>query len=266
MKKAPLVLISPSTQTQGAEFSDASISLSNRYPEAIIAGGGVPWIMPCVASPDLIAESVRRCDGVLLTGGNDVQPQLYQSHLAPKLKDKLGPLDPQRDLLECLLINEVFQQRKPMMAICRGQQILNVVLGGTLIVDIPTQRPGALNHNQPDRKYQAVHQVALRSDSQLATICGKTTLEVNSTHHQAVDRVAKPLKITSLSADGVIESMELNHEAALLLPYLVSVQFHPERLYDRSADFLSLFRSFIRACSTKRTSRLGYERKNHGRR
>jgi len=255
MKKAPLVLISPSTQTQGVEFADASISLSNRYPEAIIAGGGVPWIMPCVPSEDLVAESVRRCDGVLLTGGNDVQAKLYQACLSPTLEQKMGPVDPERDLLEGLLINEVFRQRKPMMAICRGQQILNVVLGGTLIVDIATQKPGALNHNQPDRKYQPVHQVTLQSDSQLAKICGKITLEVNSTHHQAVDRVAKPLKVTAISADGVIESMELNHEAALLLPYLVSVQFHPERLYDRSADFLNLFRSFIRACSTKRKAR-----------
>ena len=215
----------------------------------------MPWILPCVPCEDLVAESVRRCNGVLLTGGNDVQDKLYQSCLSPRLKQKMGPVDPQRDLLECLLINEVFRQRKPMLAICRGQQILNVVLGGTLIVDIPTQKPGALNHNQPDRKYQPVHQVTLQSDSQLATICGKITLEVNSTHHQAVDRVAKPLKVTAISADGVIESMELNHEAALLLPYLVSVQFHPERLYDRSADFLNLFRSFIRACSAKRKAR-----------
>ena len=250
-----MVLISPSTQTQGVEFSDASISLSNRYPEAIIAGGGVPWIMPCVPSPDLVAESVRQCAGVLLTGGNDVQPKLYQSRLAPKLKDKLGPADPERDLLECLLINEVFRQRKPMMTICRGQQILNVVLGGTLIVDIPIQKPGAFNHNQPERKYQPVHQVALTPGSQLARTCGKTTLEVNSTHHQAVDRVAKLFKVTAISADGVIESMELNDEAASLLPYLVSVQFHPERLYDRYAEFLSLFRSFIRACSAKHKSR-----------
>jgi putative glutamine amidotransferase len=191
----------------------------------------------------------------LLTGGNDVQPKLYGSHLAPKLKEKLGPADPERDLLECLLIDEVFRQRKPMMAICRGQQILNVVLGGTLIVDIAMQKPGALNHNQPDRKYQPVHQISLTPHSQLAKTCGKITLEVNSTHHQAVDRVAKPLKVTSISADGVIESMELNNEAAPLVSYLVSVQFHPERLYERYADFLNLFRSFIRACSTKRKSR-----------
>jgi putative glutamine amidotransferase len=252
MKKSPLVLLSPSTQNQGAEFADASISLSNRYPEAVIAAGGVPWIMPCVPSRGLVAESVRRCDGVLLTGGNDVQPKLYQPCLPAQLEKKVGPADPERDLLESLLIDEVFRQQKPMLAICRGQQILNVALGGTLIVDIPTQKRGALQHNQPNRKYQPVHQVSLSPDSHLAKICGKTMIEVNSTHHQAVDRVAKPLKVTATSADGVIEGIELNDEAAALLPYLVSVQFHPERLFDRYEEFSKLFRSFIRACCNNR--------------
>src|SRR5438105_4394609 len=129
MKKAPLILISPSSQNRGAEFSDASLSLSNRYPEAILAGGGLPWVMPCVPLPELAAESVRRCDGVLLTGGNDVQPKLYGPELSAQLKKTIGPADPERDSLELLLINEVFRQRKPLLAICRGQQILNVALG-----------------------------------------------------------------------------------------------------------------------------------------
>ena len=137
MKKPPLILISPSTQNRGAEFSDASISLSNRYLEAIIAGGGLPWVMPCVPLLDLAAESVRRCDGVVLTGGNDVQPKLYGSKLSPQLEKTIGPADPERDLLELLLIDEVFRQRKPLLAICRGQQILNVALGGTLLVAPP---------------------------------------------------------------------------------------------------------------------------------
>jgi putative glutamine amidotransferase len=252
MKKAPLILISPSTQPRGAEFSDASISLSNRYPEAIIAGGGLPWVMPCVALPQLAAESVRRCDGVLLTGGNDVQPKLYGSKLSPQLKKTIGPADPERDSLEFLLIDEIFRQRKPLLAICRGQQILNVALGGTLFVDIPQQMPGALRHNQPERKYQVVHEVSLTSDSHLARICARTTLGVNSTHHQAVDRVAKALRVTATSPDGVVEALELAQDAALSLPFLISAQFHPERLFERHAEFLELFRSFIRACARKR--------------
>jgi len=251
MKKAPLILISPSTQNRGAEFSDASISLSNRYPEAILAGGGLPWVIPCVPLPELAAESVRRCDGVLLTGGNDVQPKLYGSKLSPQLEKTLGPLDPERDLLEFLLIDEVFRQRKPLLAICRGQQILNVALGGTLLADITQQIPGAMPHNQPERKYQIVHEVSLTPESHLARVCATTTLGVNSTHHQAVGRVAKALRVTAASPDGVVEALELAQDASASLPFLISTQFHPERLFDRHVEFLELFRNFIRACARK---------------
>src|SRR3970040_1983183 len=134
MESAPLILISPSTQRHGAEFYDYSLSLSDAYPRAIGAAGGIPWVLPCTPSPQLLAESVRRCGGVLLTGGDDVQPQLYTSRLAARLKKTVTPPDAQRDLTEWLLIQEVFKQRKPLFGICRGHQILNVALGGTLVV------------------------------------------------------------------------------------------------------------------------------------
>lgn len=254
MKNAPLILLSPSTQEQGVEFSDLSISLSNRYSEAILAGGGVPWILPCAPQRQLIAECVRRADGLLLTGGSDVQTKLYRKSLPAALRKTVGPPDRERDLLELQLIDEVFRQRKALLSICRGHQILNVALGGTLIVDIPSQRPSALNHNQPARKFHPVHEVAVARDSRLARICGRERMAVNSTHHQAVDRVAKLLKVTASSADGVIEALELNDEAAGALPFMVSVQFHPERLYNEHQEFLNLFRDFIRACSPKRKS------------
>src|SRR5208283_5930270 len=98
-----------------------------------------------------------------------------------------------------------FQQRKPLFAICRGQQMLNVALGGTLLVDIPSQVPNALNHNQMARKTEPVHTVSVAAGSLLANITGETALGVNSTHHQAVGRVADPLRAVAHSADGVIE-------------------------------------------------------------
>src|SRR5262245_23859518 len=105
---APLILIAPSTQRKGVEFFDYSISLSDAYPRAIAKAGGVPWILSCTASPDLIAESVRRSDGVFLTGGDDVDPKLYRSRLSPRLKKTLSVADPARDLTELLLIQETF--------------------------------------------------------------------------------------------------------------------------------------------------------------
>lgn len=248
MNSAPLILISPSLQRKGVEFSDASISLSNRYPEAISAAGAMPVIAPLTDSKEWIAEYVRRSDGVLLTGGDDVQPELYSEELPEGLAKKLGPIEPERDVVELQLIDEVFRQRKPLFAICRGCQILNVALGGDLIVDIPTQIDGALNHRRMDAKGEKVHEVTLTPDSLLAKVTGEKALGVNSTHHQSVGRVAKPLRATARSSDGVIEALELKTSG--VLPYLLAVQFHPERLVDRYKEFLQLFRSFVWSCAT----------------
>jgi putative glutamine amidotransferase len=145
------------------------------------------------------------------------------------------------------MIDEVFRQHRPLLAICRGHQILNIALGGTLIVDIPTQKPGAMNHQRTDLKSEKVHEVALTPGSLLAKITGERILSVNSTHHQAVGRVAKPLRVTGKSPDGIIEAMELKSPG--LLPYLLAVQFHPERLVDRYKEFLQIFESFVGSCA-----------------
>jgi putative glutamine amidotransferase len=252
MKARPLVLVTACTGLKGAEFSDESLSLSARYPRAIVAAGGMPWVLPCLPFGNVAAEAVRRCDGVMLTGGDDVQPRLYGNHLTPQLEATVSPADAARDLSELLVIREVFRQRKPLLAICRGQQILNVALGGTLIVDIPMQVRGALNHRRLGQKDKIVHKVALTPGSILNKISGTQTLGVNSSHHQAVGRVAGPLRVTAVSPDGVVEGLELAAPAAGLLPWLAAVQFHPERLFEQHVVFLELFRSFNRACEPKR--------------
>ena len=251
MTAAPLILISPSTQRRGVEFFDYSLNLSDAYPRALAAAGAIPWVMSCTLPPEAIAESVRRCHGVMLTGGDDIHPRLYAPRLSPRLKRTVGPADPARDLSELILIQEVFRQRKPLLAICRGHQILNVALGGTLVVDIPRQRPEALNHKRMDRKDKVVHAVQLKPDSLLAQIFGRPVLGVNSTHHQAIARVARPFEVTAASADGIIEAVELRRADRSLLPYLLSVQFHPERLIDGHPEFLDLFRSFAEACASQ---------------
>lgn len=244
---APLILISPSTQRRGAEFFDYSMTLSDAYPRAIAAAGGIPWILSCTPSLDLIAESVRRADGVLLTGGDDVRPEIYGVDPSPKLRKTIVPADPERDLAELLLVQEVFRQRKPLLAICRGQQILNVALGGSLIVDIPTQRPDAINHSRTDLKDRVVHEIDIQPGSLIHQVFELTRLGVNSTHHQAVDRLAKPFCVTATGPDGIAEAIELSASDRELVPFLLAVQFHPERLIDRHPHFLKLFQSFILA-------------------
>ena len=214
--------------------------------------------MPVGKSRELIAECVRRCDGIVLTGGDDIEPRLYGNGLPAGLRRTVGtsPDGGERDLRELILIDEVFRQRKPLLAICRGHQLLNVALGGTLIADIPAQIPNAINHRRMDRRSEKAHEVRLTPGSLLSKITGGRTLGVNSTHHQAVGRVAEPLQVTATSGDGIVESMELKREAAPLLPLLLSVQFHPERLVDRYPEHRAIFRVFTQACVLHRKNKI----------
>lgn len=245
----PLILVTPCQQAAGTEFSDASISLSNRYTQAINDAGGMPLVLPVTATRDQIAELVRRADGVLLTGGEDIELKHYAPDTPPEIAATIKDVEPERDVLEFALVDEVFRQRKPLLCICRGHQMLNVALGGTLIVDIAAQLPGALPHKQVERKFELVHDVSLAPDSQLAVVLGTTQVGTNTTHHQAVARVADALRVTGTTSDGVIEAMELKDKSRL--PFLQSVQFHPERLYDRYPRFAELFRAFVRASAGK---------------
>jgi len=251
MTKPPLIFISPSIEAEGIEFSDRSISLSEAYQRAIAAAGGLPLTLPMGDSRQLIAECVDRADGILITGGDDIEPRLYQDRVPPKLRKTVEttPDGGERDLRELILIDEVFRQRKPLLAICRGQQLLNIALGGTLVVDITAEVPGALKHARMDKRNDIVHEVQLTRDSLLSKITGKRTLGVNSTHHQAVGRVAELLQVTGASADGVVESMELKPQADRLLPFLLATQFHPERLVDRYPEHRAIFRAFTQACA-----------------
>jgi putative glutamine amidotransferase len=258
MSKPPLILISPCIEKKGAEFEDLSLSLSLNYPKALMGAGAIPLTMPASRSRELVAECVRRADGVLLTGGEDVNPALYARRLPPRLRRTvtLTPDDGTRDLQEFMLVDEVFRQRKPLLAICRGHQVLNVALGGTLVVDIRSQIRGAMNHQRQDKRSQVVHDVHLTENALLAKITGKRTLGVNSTHHQAVGRPADMLQVTGRSRDEIAESMQLKPEAVRLLPFLLSVQFHPERLAGRYPEHRAIFAAFAQACASSRHKKL----------
>jgi putative glutamine amidotransferase len=254
MTKRPLVLVSANVEKKGDEFGDLSISLSETYQQALMGCGAIPIVLPATVSREVIAECVSHCDGVLLTGGEDVDPRLYGNGLPPRLRGTVTvtPDGGARDLRELVLIDEVFRQRKPLLGVCRGHQVLNVALGGTLMADVLAQMPRAINHRRMDRRSEIVHEVRLTRGSLLAKITGKQKLGVNSTHHQAVARVARPLKVAAVSSDGIIESLELGPGAVNVLPFLLSVQFHPERLVDRYPEHRAIFRGFIQACALSR--------------
>ncbi len=258
MTRPPLILVSPNIEKKGDEFGDLSTSLSETYQMALMGAGAIPVAMPATASRRAIAECVWHADGILLTGGEDVDPGLYAKRISPKLQRTvtLTPDGGARDLREVMLVNEVFRQRKPLLAICRGHQVLNVALGGTLIVDIRSQLKGALNHRRQDKRSEVVHEVELTPNALLAKITGQRTMGVNSTHHQAVERPADALQVVGRSRDGVVECMQLKPEAARWLPFLVSVQFHPERLTDRYREHRAIFRAFAKASVLNRDKKL----------
>ncbi len=254
MSRPPLVLVSPNIERNGDEFGDLSLSLVETYQQALMGCGAIPLALPTTTSRELIAECVGRCDGVLLTGGEDVDPRIYGKGLPARSQGTVTvtPDGGARDLRELILIDEVFRQGKPLLGICRGHQVLNVALGGTLVADILGQTPRAMNHRRMDRRNEVVHDVRLTPGSLLAKITGKQKLGVNSTHHQAVARVAAPLKVTAVSSDGIAEGLELKPSAARMLPFLLSVQFHPERLVDRYPEHQAIFRGFTQACVLSR--------------
>ena len=252
MQTAPLILVTPGTEEKGVEFYDYSLSLSETYLDAVTTAGGLPFVLPCAPSPKLVAEYVRRSDGVMITGGDDIQPELYFPEVPAALRKTVGRNDPIRDLLETLIVNEAFAQQKPLLAICRGHQIMNIALGGTLFVDIPSQVKTTINHSRLKHKDRVVHEVRLEPESLIHSIFGQDSIEVNSSHHQAVDKVAEPLRITGRSPDGIIEALELRREDAGMMPYLLGVQFHPERLIRGYPQYIELFRSFTGACAIHR--------------
>ena len=248
MKNAPTILVSTSNEQRGAEFRDWSTSLSHYYNRAVIDGGGLPWLAPDLQQRKVISAMVKRVHGVMLSGGDDLQPELYDPNLPKTIKAKACGVDPQRDLFELLLIKETLKQRKPLLAICRGPQVLNVALGGGMVTDIPTECPKAMNHQRKPEAHKLVQTVELAEGSLIRRIFGKDKLRINSAHHQAVGKLAPMLRATAMTKDGIIEAIELTAKDAKDSPFLLGIQFHPERLYEKHPEYLKIFKAFTKAC------------------
>jgi putative glutamine amidotransferase len=210
------------------------------YVRSVLAAGGLPVIIVPDLSPDEAVELFGACDGLLLTGGEDLDPVHYGAAPHPKL----GTVDARRDANELALVAEARARELPILGICRGIQLCNVALGGTLFQDLPSQRPGAIDHDPPAQRDVRSHPVSVTPDSRLAGILGTTEFAENSFHHHAVDRLGKGLLATAVAPDGVIEGLE----SADAHEWLVAVQWHPEELaHEPHAADLKLFAALIAA-------------------
>jgi len=222
---------SPSRNMQGALAS---------YIDAVIGAGGLPVLIPLTLVGDDLRELYERLDGVLLTGGGDIEPSLFNAVKHPKTRE----IDPDRDRVEVDLTRRATAGHKPLFGICRGIQVFNVALGGTLVQDIPDELGSDIGHMCPSSKYPPnyhAHSVKVEEETLLARCLGRPIAHVNSRHHQAVKDVAPGLEIAARAPDGVIEAIELPDH-----PFALGVQWHPENL-QAQPEMKALFVKFVEA-------------------
>jgi len=233
----PRIAVTGVTRTwDGQERSGVNAN----YVRSVLAAGGLPVIIvPDIGREEAI-ELFGDCDALLLTGGEDVDPARYGAEPHPAL----GTIDARRDENELALITEARARDLPILGICRGIQVLNVAFGGTLIQDLPSQRPGAIDHDPPMGRDVRSHPVTVTEISRLADILGEIELQANSFHHQAIDLLGEGLVATALAPDGVVEGVE----SVDAHDWIVAVQWHPEELaHQPEASDMKLFAALVAA-------------------
>jgi putative glutamine amidotransferase len=216
------------------------------YHKAVAANGGIPIVLPFI-NPEMTLETLPLCDGIILSGGEDVDPQCYGQDPHPQL----GPTFPERDSVEIAIVNYAIEHNIPLLAICRGVQILNVALGGTLIQDIPSQIKEPIKHGQIVDRSRDTHWVTICKGSKLFQIIGNDRVRVNSLHHQALDIISNDLHVVAQSSDGIIEAVEYIREPTT---FTVGVQWHPESMASTNIHMNNLFAEFIKCSSRVFTS------------
>lgn len=209
------------------------------YLKGIEQAGGLPVMLPMTADPEQLAQLVELLDGFLFTGGQDVAPSLYGAEAMPWC----GEVCEARDAMEYALLPLVLKADKPFFGICRGIQLINTVLGGTLYQDLPTEHPSTTDHHQTIPYDQPIHQVRLTPSSPLEDLLGCPTLAVNSLHHQAILKLAPDLKPMAVSEDGLVEAV---YVPAARFGW--AVQWHPEFNYPVEESSRKLFSAFVEAC------------------
>jgi putative glutamine amidotransferase len=211
------------------------------YVHAVARAKAAPLLIPLLADEVLLRALYDRMNGLLLPGGEDVHPNQY----GEAVHDRCGKISDLRDGVELALIRWAVADHKPLLAICRGIQVLNVALGGSLYQDIQDQVPQAGRHDchASHARNQVAHEVAIAPDSRLAYLVGTELLPVNSFHHQAVKDVAPGLMVAARAPDGIIEAVEGEGQ-----PFVLGVQWHPEEMADDDGRAQRLFDALVEAC------------------
>lgn len=236
----PLIGI-PSASVPSSAPGVKTYRFNGNYTASLAAAGGLPVAIPLDLPEDALSALFGRLDGLLLAGGDDLDPAFYGEARHPAL----GEVDPARDETELKVARWSLETHLPTLAICRGIQVLNVAAGGNLYQDIPAQLPGALRHNyaRPETPWdQMTHRVRVQTGSRLAGIVGAADVPANSYHHQAVKQVAAGFAPVAWAPDGVIEAIEADGQ-----PFALGIQWHPEALTRVNEAARLIFQAFVAA-------------------
>ncbi len=234
MKSKPLIGITSAMEKGDNPFSYV---LGRNYVKGIAKAGGNPVILPCFGEEDNIQDIAETLDGLLLSGGVDIDPLLFGEEPHPKV----GRIDPVRDLYEKTLIDLIIERKKPILGICRGCQELNLFMGGSIFQDLDSQRDGELiKHIQNAPRWHPTHSISVENGFLLTKIYPDLKGKVNSFHHQAIKDPAPDFKISCFSPDGVVEAIEYQKDQ-----FIIGVQWHPEHLWEGDPASLELFKIFV---------------------
>jgi putative glutamine amidotransferase len=217
-------------------------SVNAAYVHAVVNAGGVPLILSQLLGPGHVPRALDGCDGLLLSGGEDVDPARYGA----RPSRALGPVDGARDAFELALFQVARERSLPVLGICRGIQLINVAMGGTLWQDLPSERPGPVNHDPGGRRDGRSHAVRLAPGSRAARAVGAATLVPNSFHHQGIRDLAPGLIASGWADDGLVEAVETPDDDS----WLLAVQWHPEEMHaDAGAPERGLFAALVAEAS-----------------
>lgn len=231
--KMPIIgILGSIMRCEDTEFGSILQLYANQaYPQAVEHGGGVPLLLPCAGSAEVLGAALELCDGLLLPGGCDIDPALYGEEPHPLLDAFYHELDEQW----LFAIRWAAAHKKPVLGICRGMQLLNVAAGGSLYQDLSMRDSESLQHLQHKNRDTALHNVTLLPGSELSQILGEQSVRVNSLHHQAVKTVGQGLIPCAWAADGVVEGIETADGLC------IGVQWHPEELLQTAPNMINLF-------------------------
>ncbi len=222
--------------------STERVFISEKFISSVECAGGIPLVLPYVSDMEDIKAQIDACDGILLCGGMDIHPIYY----GEEPHEKLGFVSSREDDYQIKVARITLNRHIPILGICRGHQLLNIVCGGTLYQDISEVPKNTIKHEQMSKRYEPYHSINIEKNSKLEKILGSSTL-VNSLHHQCIKELGKGLRATAFAKDGIIEAIEMPDR-----DFVMGFQWHPEEMaMHRNEEMLDIFKEFIKESKEK---------------